>query len=112
MMDTSMNQATLVSTDTFSQESLSSATQRIVSLLELAKHQPAIIEDIIDNARFGEIDSVVGQRLKDLGFLPNTAVRIVATGLFGRPPFAVQLASGVQFSLRVDELKKIRCRIL
>ena len=106
-----MNQATLVSNDTISKESVSRATQRIVSLLELTKHQPAIIEDIVDNARFGEIDKVVGQRLKDLGFLPNTAIRIVATGLFGKPPFAVQLASGVQFSLRVDELKKIRCRV-
>ena len=110
-MDISMNQATLVSNDTISKESVSRATQRIVSLLELTKHQPAIIEDIVDNARFGEIDKVVGQRLKDLGFLPNTAIRIVATGLFGKPPFAVQLASGVQFSLRVDELKKIRCRV-
>lgn len=48
-----MNQAALVSTDTFSQESVSPAAQRIVSLLELPKHQPAIIEDIVDNARFG-----------------------------------------------------------
>ena len=71
-----------------------------------------VIEEIIENPRFGDIDKVVEQRLKDLGFLPNTALRIVAKGLFGKPPYAVQLASGVQFSLRMDELKKIRCRAL
>lgn len=94
-----MNQATLVSTDTFSQESVSPAAQRIVSLLELPKHQPATIEDIVDNARFGEIDIVVGQRLKDLGFLPNTAVRIVATGLFGKPRRPLQFSWPQAFNL-------------
>lgn len=106
-----MTQATMVTDNIAPPSNLTDGVERLVSLLDLSKNQPAIIEDIIDNARFGEIDSVVGQRLKDLGFLPNTAIRIVATGLFGKPPFAVQLASGVQFSLRVDELKKIRCRV-
>ena len=52
----------------------------------------------------------MSRRLHDLGFLPNTAIKIVAKGLFGRPPFAIQLAGGAQFSLRRDELAKIKCR--
>lgn len=82
----------------------------LCSLLDLDKRQPAIIADIVANHRFGEIDGAISQRLKDLGFLPNTLIHIVAKGLFGRPPYAVQLSTGAQFSLRADELIKIRCR--
>ena len=71
-----------------------------------------MIEDIIANKRFGEIDGAISQRLKDLGFLPNTLIHIVAKGLFGKPPYAVQLSTGAQFSLRADELIKIRCRVI
>lgn len=83
--------------------------ENLCSLLDLAKHQPAIIDDIVANERFGDIDNVISQRLKDLGFLPNTIIQIVAKGLFGKPPYAVQLSTGAQFSLRADELIKIRC---
>ncbi len=82
----------------------------LCSLLDLSKRQPAIIDEIIANERFGNIDSTISQRLKDLGFLPNTMIHIVAKGLFGKPPYAVQLSTGAQFSLRADELIKIRCR--
>lgn len=84
----------------------------LYSLLNLGKRQPAIIEAIIANERFGAIDGTISQRLKDLGFLPNTIIQIVAKGLFGRPPYAVQLGTGAQFSLRADELLKIRCRAI
>lgn len=84
----------------------------LCSLLDLNKRQPAIIEDIVANKRFGEIDGAISQRLKDLGFLPNTLIHIVAKGLFGKPPYAVQLSTGAQFSLRADELIKIRCRVI
>ena len=81
----------------------------LCSLLDLAKHQPAIINDIVANEHFGDIGGVISQRLKDLGFLPNTTIQIVAKGLFGKPPYAVQLSTGAQFSLRADELIKISC---
>ena len=58
----------------------------LCSLLDLAKHQTAIINDIVANERFGDIDGVNSQRFKDLGFLPNTTIQIVAKGLFGKPP--------------------------
>ncbi len=82
------------------------------SLLDLDKHQPAIIDEIVANPQFGQIDPIISQRLKDLGFLPNTVIHIVAKGLFGRPPYAVQLGTGAQFSLRADELIKIKCRTI
>ncbi len=82
------------------------------SLLELGKRESAIIDEIVTNARFGDNDDMISQRLNDLGFLPNTLIHIVAKGLFGRPPYAVQLSTGAQFSLRADELLKIRCRVI
>ena len=88
---------------------LNSKATHLCSLLDLAKHQPAIIDDIIANERFGEMDNIISQRLKDLGFLPNTTIQIVAKGLFGKPPYAVQLSTGAQFSLHADELIKISC---
>lgn len=87
-------------------------TPQSIDLLQLAKQQIAYIEQVVSNPAFGSEDALVSKRLHDLGFLPNTAIKIVAKGLFGRPPFAVQLASGAQFSLRRDELAKIQCRLL
>lgn len=107
-----MKQAVLVSNNVDSEISDQASKQQVLSLLEFSKNQPAVIETIIENPRFASLDNTVTQRLKDLGFLPNTVVRVVAKGLFGKPPYAVQLASGVQFSLRADELKKISCRAL
>ena len=79
-------------------------------LLDLPKHTIGYVEKVIANPEFGLQDNLVSRRLHDLGFLPNTAIKIVAKGLFGRPPFAIQLAGGAQFSLRRDELAKIKCR--
>lgn len=82
------------------------------SLLDLPKHTVAYVEDVVANPAFGLQDNLVSRRLHDLGFLPNTPIKIVAKGLFGRPPFAIQLAGGAQFSLRRDELAKITCRMV
>ena len=87
-------------------------TRPTQSLLSLPKQQLAYVTAIIDNPAFGLQDGLVSRRLHDLGFLPNTAIKIVAKGLFGRPPFAVQLAGGAQFSLRRDELAKIKCQLV
>ncbi|MFW2178425.1 MULTISPECIES: FeoA family protein [unclassified Moraxella] len=81
-------------------------------LLSLPRHQIVYIDAITTNPAFGADDAMVSKRLFDLGFLPNTAIKVVAKGLFGRPPFAVQLAGGSQFSLRKEELAKIQCRLV
>lgn len=107
-----MKQAVLVSNVADSNKPTQASINPAIPLLDLAKNQPAMIEAITANPRFATLDDTVTQRLKDLGFLPNTVVRVVAKGLFGKPPYAVQLASGVQFSLRRDELQKISCRAL
>lgn len=96
--------------DTHTRESSPVAASQ--SLLNLPKHQLAYIESVEANSAFGAQDAMVSRRLHDLGFLPNTAIKIVAKGLFGRPPFAIQLSSGAQFSLRRDELAKIKCRLV
>ena len=81
-------------------------------LLDLPKHTIAPAAPPLANPAFGLQDNLVSRRLHHLGFLPNTAIKIVAKGLFGRPPFAIQLAGGAQFSLRRDELAKIKCRMV
>ncbi|WP_296403041.1 FeoA domain-containing protein [Psychrobacter sp.] len=107
-----MKQAILDSAARSLEVPIMKAKSQILSLFEFDKNQTVIIKEIVENPRFGELDAVITHRLKDLGFLPNTMVRVVAKGLFGKPPYAVQLSSGVQFSLRMDELKKIRCQAL
>lgn len=82
-----------------------------ISLLELPTHQLAYIDAITANPHFAEADDSISRRLYDLGFLPDTPIKVIAKGLFGKPPFAVQLATGGQFSLRQDELAKIQCRL-
>ena len=91
---------------------LETSSLHLSSLLDLGKQQIAIIDEVIANDRFGDIDSTISQRLKDLGFLPNTTIRVIAKSLFGKPPYVVQLGTGAQFSLRTDELMKIRCHPL
>lgn len=62
------------------------------SLLDLPKHTIAYVEEVIANPAFGLQDNLVSRRLHDLGFLPNTAIKIVAKGLFGRPPLCYSIS--------------------
>ena len=61
-------------------------------LLDLPKHTIAYVEEVIANPAFGLQDNLVSLRLHDLGFLPNTAIKIVAKGLFGRPPLCYSIS--------------------
>lgn len=61
-------------------------------LLDLPKHTIAYVEEVIANPAFGLQDNLVSRRLHDLGFLPNTAIKIVAKGLFGRPPLCYSIS--------------------
>src|ERR1700753_194298 len=51
----------------------------------------------------------LGRRLRELGFLPGEAVRIVAKGLMARAPIAVRGGTGT-FALRLFEAACIRVR--
>lgn len=82
-----------------------------VDLLSLRKQEVAVISQIADNPAFGELDALVARRLKDLGFLPGTPIKIIAKSLFSGSPISVQIGNGAQFSLRREEAQKIRCCI-
>lgn len=83
----------------------------LINLLSLKKRETALISQIIDNPAFGEIDGLVARRLRDLGFLPGTSIKIIAKSLFADAPISVQIGSGAQFSLRREEAQKICCCI-
>ncbi len=80
----------------------------VKNLMNLAKNQTAIISEIIDNKHFGVVDTMVSRRLQDLGFLAGTKIKVIAKMPIGSP-IVIQLANGVQFSLRKEEAQKIQC---
>lgn len=78
-------------------------------LHQLPKGNLAYIQEIVANTEFGELDLLVTRRLSDLGFLPNTPIKIIFSGWLGKGPYAIQLDHHIQFSLRQAEAKKILC---
>jgi ferrous iron transport protein A len=70
------------------------------------KGATAVISTIEADSRFGEHDALVTRRLKELGFLPGTTVRVIGHGLFGADPIAVRI-NGTKFALRHAEAGKI-----
>lgn len=68
------------------------------------------ITDLVAQPLFGEQDERVTQRLKELGFLPNTQLKVIGRGLFGSDPLAV-LVNGTKFALRRAEAAKITVEI-
>lgn len=79
-----------------------------ISLLELKKGQSAVINSILHNPEFGNLDTTVTRRLRDLGFCEQTPITVIAHGFWGSP-LAVRLGNGAQFSLRAQEAAKIQC---
>ena len=80
-------------------------------LSRLHKGAHVHIESIAPNPIFGELDALVTRRLADLGFSDGVPLMVIATGLFGRGPFAVRLGNQSQFALREPEASKILCRV-
>ena len=83
----------------------------ILPLSHLRKGATVYIHTIAPNPIFGQLDSMVSRRLADLGFSDGMPLMLIATGLFGRGPFAVRLGNQSQFSLREAEAAKIMCRL-
>ena len=71
------------------------------ALSELAVDRPARVVDV-------DGDPAVARRLRDLGFLPGTAVRLVRRAPLGDP--AVYALRGTQFCLRRSEAGAVRVR--
>lgn len=83
----------------------------VYPLSKLPKGSVAYIQQIVENPAFGEQDTLVSRRLADLGFSPNTPIKVIVKGWLGRGPYAVQLNHHTQFSLRRAEAEKILCTL-
>jgi ferrous iron transport protein A len=65
------------------------------------------ITELIPQPLFGAQDERVTLRLRELGFLPGTVIKVIGVGILGRDPLAV-LVSGSKFALRRAEAAKIK----
>ena len=87
-------------------ESCISDSANALRLDQCGRHTRWRIVDIVAQPGFGMQDEQVSMRLKELGFLPGTPLKIIGFGLFGRSPIAVQI-NGTKFALRPAEAAKI-----
>lgn len=81
-------------------------------LTQCRKGELLCVDAVVGSRVFGALDELVSRRLADLGFCAGTPLTLVATGLWGRGPFAVCLGNQSQFALRATEAAKIMCRPL
>lgn len=75
-------------------------------LNQCPKNTYARIVELLPQAALGMQDERVTLRLKELGFLPGTTLKIIGFGLLGHDPIAVQI-NGTKFALRHAEAAKI-----
>jgi ferrous iron transport protein A len=76
-----------------------------VTLNELARRTPAIVEGVEDRAP----NDAIARRLRELGFVAGEQVEIVAAGPFGAEPLLVQVGY-TRFALRHVEAARVRLR--
>jgi ferrous iron transport protein A len=74
-----------------------------VRLSELAKGATAVIRDVID----ANLNDPISRRLRELGFVPGEAVRIVAQGPIGGDPLLVEIGF-TRFALRRAEAARVQ----
>lgn len=82
-----------------------------IPLTELSRGAVAHIQSIVPNEVFGDLDPLVTRRLADLGFSDGVPLMVIATGVFGKGPYAVRLGNQSQFAVREPEAAKIICRV-
>lgn len=85
----------------------SQLNRAFVQLSELAKRCPARVTAI----REAHPDDVIAQRLRDLGFVPEETIEIVARAPFGGDPILVRIG-GTRFALRRSEAARIAVETL
>ena len=71
-------------------------------LSELQKGVSAVVREVVDAAAADPI----ARRLRELGFVPGEAVRVVAGGPFGGDPILVQIGF-TRFALRRTEAERV-----
>ncbi|TXH64934.1 MAG: ferrous iron transport protein A [Thermomonas sp.] len=79
--------------------------QPIVTLNQLARRTPAIVEGVEDSAP----NDAIARRLRELGFVAGEQVEVVAAGPFGAEPLLVQVGF-TRFALRQVEAARVRLR--
>lgn len=77
-------------------------------LTTLKKGTHARIVQVYELTEFGQNNLSVSQRLKELGFLPGTVIRVLGFGFgfLNNAPIAIGI-NGTKFALRPAEAKKI-----
>ncbi len=76
-----------------------------MTLNELARRTPAIVEGVEDSAP----NDAIARRLRELGFVAGERVEVVAAGPFGAEPLLVQVGF-TRFALRRIEARRVRLR--
>ena len=78
---------------------------RTMTLTELARRKPAIVEAVEDRAP----NDPIARRLRELGFVAGEEVEVVASGPLGAEPLLVQVGF-TRFALRRAEAARVRLR--
>jgi ferrous iron transport protein A len=82
-----------------------------LSLDQCRKNTLLRITELTPQPLFGAQDERVTLRLRELGFVPGTIVKIIGVGFLGRDPLAV-LVNGTKFALRRAEAAKVRVEVV
>ncbi|MCA1934832.1 MAG: ferrous iron transport protein A [Asticcacaulis sp.] len=76
-----------------------------MKLSDLPLHSAAIVVDVADLSA----DDRVGRRLRELGFVVDEPVKVVAKGPFGAEPLLIQIGF-TRFALRRAEADRVQVR--
>ena len=76
-----------------------------MTLTELARRKPAIVEAVEDRAP----NDPIARRLRELGFVAGEEVEVLAAGPLGAEPLLVQIGY-TRFALRRAEADRVRLR--
>jgi ferrous iron transport protein A len=76
-----------------------------MTLTELARRTPAIVEDVEERMP----NDPIARRLRELGFVAGEEVEVVAAGPLGAEPLLVQVGY-TRFALRRAEAARVRLR--
>ncbi len=78
----------------------------IKPISKLKKGSLARIVQVTEFTEFGKNNESVSQRLKELGFLPGAAIKVIGFGFLSNAPIAIGI-NGTKFALRPAEASKI-----
>jgi ferrous iron transport protein A len=78
---------------------------RVVTLNELARRTPAIVDGVEERMP----NDAIARRLRELGFVGGEQVEVVAAGPLGAEPLLVQVGF-TRFALRRVEAARVRLR--